>query len=167
MKKSLFLIIMALSLTSFSQSIEYLDQLNGYKDLKFGTTKQELKSKIFDCTTTGFCIVIGDKYREIKNVKIENVYMTFNNQKLFSIILMLKGKENVDELLHLYEDTFGKATGRKKEKLEIYWEAKNVVLNFEIDIDKNNNISATVIIAEKNSLIKINKKEIQENLKAF
>lgn len=167
MKKLFLLSLIFYSLNSFGQSIDYLDQLNGYKDLKFGTSKQHLKSKIFDCSTNGFCLVIGDKYRKIKDVQIENVYMTFNNQKLFSVILMLEGERNVNELLNLYKETFGKATGRKKEKLELYWEAKKVVLNFEIEVKKNNNVSAIVVIAEKNSLMNHNEKEIQINLNEF
>lgn len=158
---------MLCSLNSFSQSIDYLDQINGYKDLKFGTNKQLLKNKIFDCSTNGFCLVIGDSYRIIRTVKIENVYMTFNDNKLFSVILILKDKRNVDELLSLYKETFGKATGRDKEKISVFWESKNVILDFDIDVDTNNNVSAIVIISHKNSLIDYQNREIQKNLNDF
>ena len=168
MNKLFTLIILFVTLNSFSQSINYLDDLNGYKDLKFGKTKEELRSKIFDCTTKGTCLVIGEKYRKIRDVKIDNVYITFNSQKLLSIILTLKGRENVSELLQIYKETFGKATGRTKGKLEVFWIAKNVVLNYEIMVDKKTNeTSAVVIISEKDVLSDYSKKEIKKNLEDF
>lgn len=167
MKRIFLTLIFISSLTLYSQSIDYLDQLNGYKDLKFGTNKSQLKSKIIDCTSSDYCLVTGDKYLNIKNVKIDNVYITFNNNKLFSVILILNGERNINELLNLYKETFGKASSRKKGELVLYWEAKKVVLSFEVEVDKNNNVSAVVIIAEKNSLSNQHKKEIQKNLNNF
>ena len=66
MKVLLFLGLLFISIESFSQSINILDEKYGFKDLKFETLKSDIKDKIFDCSEDGHCILIGDIYDNIR-----------------------------------------------------------------------------------------------------
>jgi hypothetical protein len=154
--------ILLLSTLSYSQSIDYLDSKNGYKDLKFGMTKTELKNNILDCTKDGHCIIVGDKYKTIRNVNIESTIAAFMEDKLFLVVLFIEGNNNVSNLLNIYADTFGKASYSKG--TTAYWEGKNVLLSYEISVDDKANVSAIATIANIQFLNKNSINEIKKNL---
>ena len=166
LKFSLLITIFLLSNLTYSQSIDYLDSINGYKDLKFGMTKTELKDRIFDCSNQGHCLMMGNKYETIRNVKVKTTFTKFVENKLFAIYLIIEGQDNVDNLLDIYVETFGKASYSEKEKEGpiVYWEANNVLLSFDIDIDNKGNVGATVIIVSKKLMDRNSQSEIKKNL---
>ena len=164
MKKTILILFVILANNCISQSINNLDEKNGYKDLKFGTLKSSMKDKIYDCTPAGHCLIIGDSYRKIRNINVDQVYTMFTDNKLFAIILSIKGKENVDNLLNIYSETYGKATSSDSKETVVTWEGKTVVLSFDIDVDDGGNVTATIIISTKDLLQKNSEKEIQKNI---
>ena len=165
MKKIYLLILSSIFIINVTaQSIDFLDQKFGYKDLKFGTLKSDLKSKIYDCTEAGHCLIIGDIYYKIRNVNIESVFVRFLDNQLFAVYLSINGKNNVDSLLDIYKETFGVANSGNKDRMAYIWIGKNVALDFDINIDNNGNVSALVIITELNLLDKNSEQEIQKNL---
>ncbi len=163
MKKIICLILTAVTLNCNSQTINNLDEKYGYKDLRFGTPKSQLNDKIYGTTSNGNFLVIGDSYRKIRNVIVEQVYMKFTNDKLFAIILTISGEANVDNLLNIYTDTYGNATSGDKEETVFTWEGKSVILSYDIDLDDQGKYKATVYISAKDLLHKNYQAEIQKN----
>lgn len=162
--KSVILLLLCLNHFSFSQTMDILDEKNGYKDLKFGTPKSELKDKIYGCTAEGICVINGDSYRKIRNVTLDNVCIAFTEDKLFEIFLTLHGKANIENLMQIYYDTYGKATSNDKEELMLYWIGKYVQIDFDVDIEKDGESKATVLIASKDLMHKNKQTEIKKNL---
>jgi hypothetical protein len=160
-----FILLIVYTPTINCQTIDNLDSKNGYKDLKLGTPKSLIKDKIYDCTPSGNCLLKGDDYRKIGNVIIDQVWLKFSDDKLFFILLELSGQENVDNLMSIYVETFGKATSREKDQLIVYWEGKDVVLRYEIIIGDDATVKATAIISSKSLLEKDSKIEVDKNLK--
>lgn len=165
MKKTIYLILTAFALNCNSQTINNLDEKYGYKDLKFGTPKSQLEDKIYGTTANGNCLVIGDGYRKIRNVTVEQVYMKFTSDKLFAIILTISGDTNVNNLLSIYIETYGKATSSEKKQSSISatWEGKSVILSYDMNVDENDIIQATVYICAKDLLHKNYQTEVQKN----
>ena len=163
MKKTIYLILALLALNGYSQTINNLDEKYGYKDLRFGTPKSQLKDKIYGTTANGHCLVNGDNYRKIRNVTVDQVYMKFTDDKLFAVILTISGEANVDNLLNIYTDTYGKATSGDKEETVFTWDGKSVILSYDIDLDDQGKYKATVYISAKDLLHKNYQTEIQKN----
>ncbi|MCX6350749.1 MAG: hypothetical protein NTX03_02685 [Bacteroidetes bacterium] len=149
--------------TCYGQSIDNLDDKNGYKDLRFGMPKYLLNDKISNCTENGNCLLFGTEYRKIRNVYIDEVYLKFTDDKLTAIFLTVTGEENVNRLLNIYNKTYGTTTNSNLDKLIMYWEGSAVILSYDIDVDQNGNVKALASIASKNLLKKNSEIEIQKN----
>ena len=160
----LFIQILSSSNSIVAQSINYLDEKFGYKDLKFGTSKKLLESKIYDCTEDGWCLIIGDNYRKIRNVDLKNVWAKFYDGTLFLIILDINGKSNVENLLWLYVDTYGEATKVDEDEMLFSWIGDSVALQYDINMDKNENVTASATIGWIIYLDKELEKELNKNL---
>lgn len=154
----------------FAGSIGNLDSKNGYKDLHFGMTKEELKSKsYFECTDDGHCLPFDSKYQMIRKVKIDGPYLKFTDDQLYVIIINVKGKSNVDKILEMLTMTYGEYEFDEGKTL-LMWNGEKVRLGFDIDVSKKSGltleerVSASMILYS----IELNKKaeaeEIQQNL---
>lgn len=148
MKKiTLLITIVVINIASLTaQTIDKLDEKNGYKDLQFGTPKSELQSKIFDCTPQGNCMFIGDYNIIADYIFLQNVWGQFSDNKLSSIILDVRGEKNTLNLFELFCQAYGTPTKSDKDAGEWFWEGKQVTLMFMTIVGDDNILTANVVM---------------------
>ena len=147
-----------------SQSLYLLDEKFGYKDIRLETLKSDMLDKIWDCTPDGHCLISGAKYRKINDVNIKNIFVKFHQNKLMVIMLMIEGKDNVDDLLEIYKTAYGKANNYNQDEMEVMWKANKSFLDFNIDVDKDGKVSALVMIGSNELLNNNNMSDLKKSI---
>lgn len=132
----LFLFVINLNLC-YSQSIEKLDQKNGFKSYKLGTPKKEIKYK-FGLINTANNIhkVLNNPDKTVFDLEVESVILRFNHlDELVSIrILIRKGEKNgeIGVLGPYFDALYGRKTAAGKAEtggdVYEYWEGEKVLL---------------------------------------
>ncbi|ABQ07378.1 hypothetical protein [Flavobacterium johnsoniae] len=146
MNKILFLLIF-ISQTSISQTLNDLDLKNGFRHFKFGSSPSLIKNIVkqenqaFQNPNVVVYDYVGTDINNIYNEKVESISLIFFKNKLFNICVNFGDFETSDfkRILYALEKTYGKKWVEPTNKESIIlngaiWAGKNVVLElFKMD----------------------------------
>ncbi len=130
-KKLLFIAIMLVGISGFSQNLEKLDEKNGFRDMKFGIPFNSFKNLIITgsdgdhkfYTKSGEVLKLG-------NYDLKSIDYGFYKNKLYSIYIETDGYSNSTGVLSIMENLYGKGNQRIEGIEEYLWDGKNVKLSY-------------------------------------
>lgn len=172
MKKVKILLIACFSsIMLFSQSIDKLDERNGYKDFKLGDDLTKWINQIQYINNINDVKVyryLGTCCETIFSLEIDGIYLNFSNNKLSGIIILIKPYQDFrnksgimkfeypfvkhDALVQNFSELFGKPQTKKRPPTpkggnlqSDQWIGKKVVLNIHYYYDDPNRIEYSEI----------------------
>lgn len=108
MKRLLLICILILTNTAFGQSLNSLDIKNGFRNFKFGTSPAQIKNIVKESRQSSknpYVVdynYIGNDIKNVFNVKVDKVTLSFFKNKLFNITASFGNLENLEDF-ELYE----------------------------------------------------------------
>ena len=140
MNKILFLLIF-ISQTSISQTLNDLDLKNGFRHFKLGSSPSLIKdivkneNQLFEKPNVVVYEYVGNDINNLFNVKVEGIELHFFKNKLYMISVYFENFElsDFDRILSALENTYGKKWVKPsniddKTLNGAIWGGKNVVL---------------------------------------
>jgi hypothetical protein len=123
----ILLLLITISLLSFTSFNEELDKANGFEKYKFGAAPSNFKNLSIELDEGATKLFSANELPQVNGVQLEYLRLTFCKNQL-SVISIATKNGSAAKLMHYLQDNFGPAKSVKKNS---EWQGKKVYLIYE------------------------------------
>jgi hypothetical protein len=124
---------------------EYLDYLNGFRGIKFGTPVSQFKNLevLHDRKDVKAYSMKGDDMN-IGNVTVTQIVYSFVNDKFYAVSIHADGGFNGSNLLKVFQAAFGQGAHPEGSPTKTFWAGKVAGAHFYEDADEHHEVRGWV-----------------------